>query len=571
MSSLTPPKPGITYLPHQEAGIRWMMAREADNAPFCRGGILADDMGLGKTFQTIGLMKNGTERKTLIVCPPALTAGWQTELEACGYEVITLMPGAPMWTSSVSSNTPTVHLTTYTKLALYAKQLAPQSNFERVVLDEGHIIRNGDIKTSYTSSKKHPPQLTRWAATDMMAAKATATRSSQSPTGGSAATARWILSATPIQNGRRDWNHLCEWLQVPENQYDQSVATRDETGINMMPSADTIMLRRTMAELRDTIAALPPPPKFIHHDLHVPTVQNEGSLNHQRVGGVPTTSEEYKVFQALCNQLENAIDAHLSGAIKLELYLRIQQFLVHPQIYIDAMRAKLGGAYRRADWSATATKWTAVMKELAASVRSATPSIVFCYFREEIDRVVAATKSFGAATFTVRGGMGHQAIGEAVTAAREAAAAGKPVVMVVQIVSGGVGLNLQFAKRVYFLSQHWNPAVVHQAVGRAVRIGQTATVEIHTFRVVDHVLDNLDRRMAQVHLDKIDVAQKYCPTFYEGYEPIEDEYSEDFLDWVAPAPATETMKTGKHVTNRDPGTENYIMVPMESNSDPENP
>ena len=486
---LTPPKPGLTYLPHQEAGILWMMARESDGAPFCRGGILADDMGLGKTFQTIGLMKNGAPLKTLIVCPPALIAGWQTELEACGYEVITLVAGAPMWSKSVSSNTPTVHLTTYTKLALYAKQLASatSSNFERVVLDEGHIIRNGDIKTSYTSSKKNS-QLTRWAATDLMS---------------KTAVARWILSATPIQNGRSDWNHLCEWLQIDEKHYDAA--------------ADTIMLRRTMAELRDTISTLPPPPKFIHHDL-----------------SVPTQSEEYKVFQALCNQLENAIDAHLSGAIKLELYLRIQQFLVHPQIYIDAMRAKLGGAYRRADWNATATKWTAVMKEIAASVRTNTPSIVFCYFREEIDRVVAATKSFGAATFTVRGGMGHQAIGEAVDGARQAAAAGKPVVMVVQIVSGGVGLNLQFAKRVYFLSQHWNPAVVHQAVGRAVRIGQPDVVEVHTFRVVDHVLDNLDRRMAQVHLDKIEVAQKYNPTFYEGFEPIEDEYSEEFLDAFRP-------------------------------------
>jgi hypothetical protein len=341
---------------------------------------------------------------------------------------------------------------------------------------------------------------------------------------------------------------------VPEKSYDAS--------------ADTIMLRRTMAELRDTITALPPPPKFIHHDLHVPT-QSERLASDSRT---VVTTEEYKVFQALCNQLENAIDAHLSGAIKLELYLRIQQFLVHPQIYIDAMRAKLGGAYRRADWNATATKWTAVMKEIASSVRSATPSIVFCYFREEIDRVVAATRSFGAATFTVRGGMGHHAVGETVTAARQAAAEGKPVVMVVQIVSGGVGLNLQFAKRVYFLSQHWNPAVVHQAVGRAVRIGQTDTVEIHTFRVVDDVLDNLDRRMAQVHLDKIDVAQKYCPTFYEGYEPIEDEYSEEFLDWVAAtATATETMKMGEHDTKHGSGAENHIILPLEVISDPENP
>lgn len=516
-SSLTPPKPGITYLPHQEAGIRWMMARESDG----RGGILADDMGLGKTFQTIGLMKNGTPLKTLIICPPALIASWQAELEACDYEVITLIAGSPAWTTPVSSYRPQqtpVYLTTYTKLALYAKQITPI--FGRVVLDEGHIIRNGD----HTNDKK--TQLSRWAATDMIAAKATS---------------RWILTATPIQNGRSDWNNLCAWLKVDSTDH-------------------SIMLRRTMSELRDTITALPPPPKFIHHDLHV-----------------PQTSEEYKVFHALCNQLEDAMETNMSGAIKLELYLRIQQFLVHPQIYIDAMRAKLSGAYRRADWNATATKWTSVMKELAAAVRTNIPgvtvncnaSIVFCYFREEIDRVVAATKSFGATVFTVRGGMGSQAVGDAVTAAREAAAAGQPVIMVVQIVSGGVGLNLQFAKRIYFLSQHWNPAVVHQAVGRAVRIGQPDTVEVHTFRVVDDVLTNLDRRMAQVHLDKIEVARTYNPSFYEGYEPIEDEYSEAFLAYEGET--IETMKTGSHVTNTGNEPENYLILPIGPTSDPENP
>jgi len=94
---------------------------------------------------------------------------------------------------------------------------------------------------------------------------------------------------------------------------------------------------------------------------------------------------------------------------------------------------------------------------------------------------------------------------------------GKAVVVVVQIVSGGAGLNLQFCRRILFLSQHWNPAVVHQAVGRAVRIGQRFSVQIHLFRIVDDVLDNIDRRMVDVHLRKITDAQEICETLYEGY------------------------------------------------------
>jgi len=137
-----------------------------------------------------------------------------------------------------------------------------------------------------------------------------------------------------------------------------------------------------------------------------------------------------------------------------------------------------------------------------------------------MSRVAAAAAELGATVFEIRGGIGTDRIGENVVAARAAAAAGEPVVVVVQIVSGGAGLNLQFCTRVLFLSLHWNPAVVHQAVGRAVRIGQRHVVEVHLFRVVDAVADNLDRRMVDVHLAKIAGAKEICSSLYAGYENL---------------------------------------------------
>ena len=120
--------------------------------------------------------------------------------------------------------------------------------------------------------------------------------------------------------------------------------------------------------------------------------------------------------------------------------------------------------------------------------------------------------------------MSTDAVGDSVREAREAAEDGKEaVVFVCQIVSGGVGLNLQFCRRILFLSQHWNPAVVHQAVGRAVRIRQKAVVDVHMFRVVDDVMDNLDRRMVQIHLRKIAAAKEVCASLYEGYAPLTEE------------------------------------------------
>jgi len=276
-----------------------------------------------------------------------------------------------------------------------------------------------------------------------------------------------------------------------------------------------LMLRRTMAELRDVVPTLPPLPRFIEHDLHIPAGTKEG-----------------KLFRALCDQLQNAIDDKaLSTLMKLELWMRVQQFLVHPQIYIEAMRSKLGkGVYPRPDWTPASdsgpgdgtTKWTACMAELQGAVTAGVPTIVFCNFRAEMDRVEEAAVKMGASCWSIRGGMGTEAVGAAVIAAREASTlegGGKTVVVVVQIVSGGAGLNLQFCRRVLFLSQHWNPAVVHQAVGRAVRIGQKAVVDIHFFRCVDDVMDNIDARMMAIHGAKIAGARAICSSLYEGFAP----------------------------------------------------
>lgn len=474
-TTLLPPRTGIDYLPHQLTGVRWMLDREAADAPLCRGGVLADDMGLGKTFQTIGLLRNSPERswRTLILCPPALIAGWKEELTACGYCVAQLAGGGASWGVSGDKKLPQVWLSTYPRTPDIAEGLVAGRwpAWERVVLDEGHCIRNGT---------------------------GTVRGAACAAIGGRAA-ARWILSATPVQNSARDWRVLCAWLRVAP----------EEVGV----AGETVLLRRTMGELRATMAALPPAPRFVGRDLQIPDVAGAAGAEGWR-------------FRALCNRLESVMDnCSVSALEKLELYLRIQQFLVHPQIYVEGMRAKFGrSGYPRPDWTGSATKWQACMADLAAAVRESVPTIVFCQFRAEMDRVEAAARAMGAAVWSVRGGMTAEAVGASVAAAREAATGEEkvPVVFVCQIVSGGVGLNLQFCRRVLFLSQHWNPAVVHQAVGRAVRIGQRAVVEVVMYRVVDDVMDNLDRRMVELHMEKIGAARGVCESLYEGFAPLEE-------------------------------------------------
>jgi SNF2 family DNA or RNA helicase len=468
---LVRPRPAISYLPHQETGIRWMLDREAPDAAFCRGGILGDDMGLGKTFQTIGLIKNSLPCKTLILCPPALLAGWTEELKACALPVSGLTHLRDAGTVVATYNIAHLHATDFRA-----------AKFDRVILDEGHIIRNGKATK-------------RWWTCMAIARK--------SP-------CRWILSATPVQNGAKDWINLCTWLKTKARP------------AQMPDLASVIMLRRTMVDIRaDPVlaASVPPEPTFIRHGLSIP----EGT-------------EEGKLFRTLTDRLDTLMDTrHVSALLVLELYMRIQQFLVHPQLYIDSMRSKLKGAYHTPDWTGTATKFQAFTKVLQESDE---PTIVFCNFRAEMDRVRDHAISQGWKVWSIRGGMGSEAIGQAVQEAKNLKnhnddllkrglkggsaplqGRGRPCspLIIVQIVAGGAGLNLQFCSRILFLSQHWNPAVVHQACGRAVRIGQNSSVHIHFFSIDDPVALNLDARMAQLHSTKISDAKSICSTLFIGF------------------------------------------------------
>lgn len=44
--------------------------------------------------------------------------------------------------------------------------------------------------------------------------------------------------------------------------------------------------------------------------------------------------------------------------------------------------------------------------------------------------------------------------------------------------TGAVGLNLFTASRIHVVEPQWNPAVESQAIGRAVRLGQTREVTV---------------------------------------------------------------------------------------------
>lgn len=496
-AALKTPYTGFVYHSHQETAIHWMVSREADSAEFFKGGILADEMGLGKTWMTVGLFVNAPVKETLLLVPPVLQAQWLEVLGRAGISYSVLMPPAalpskPKPKKAVSDGPlkrtrttvrrpgllqkfpgtafPSVHVivSTYDRAANNLPLLQTLV-IDRIVADEGHIFRNGATSRRFIKLAS------------LVAAR------------------RWILSGTPIQNRKSDFGHLLDFLGM-------SGDLRIRTAADIIAAA--VLLRRTVADVRDVITTMPIlRPRHVIHPVTM-----------------PASSEEISVFNALVGRFEHAVEMNASGSVILELYMRIRQFLAHPSIYVGAMRKKYP-SYTRPAWVGTASKFTAFQEFLATAEKE--PTIVFGNFREEMEMAAGALKAAGYKVFRIQGGISDRVRAMAVAESKKASEAGEPVAIVIQIECGSAGLNLQHCARVVFLSSHWNPAVVDQAIARAYRMGQTKRVSVHHFLLADDAERNLDRYMARLHGDKRELALEVHPKLFceaaVGHETIMEE------------------------------------------------
>ncbi len=463
MSELEPPFPAFHYHPHQAEGIQWMMDRE-DGGVYCNGGILADEMGLGKTWETIGLLLNRPVPYTLLLLPPVLQGQWSDAL-AQSEIPHTLVLGKTTF-KKVRGKRENLHvvIATYDRAARYAAAIkAEYAEFDRIICDEGHVFRNG-------------PRTRRFQEISEIEAGY-----------------RWLLTGTPVQNRATDFHNLLKWLGAC---YDRKLD-------HLSVIAETVMLRRTVADVREAVPAFPEakPVHYIHPVM------------------MPEDGDEKRIFDRLVRRFKVAVAGHMESWMILELFLRIRQFLAHPQIYKDAFRKKYppkeGDSPERHEvaWTGTASKMETFTKFMATSAPE--PTLVFTTFKEEMNYTEEACKKAGYTCWRICGGVGSAGIDNAVRKSRAACAcaatAGEgnaKVAVLVQIQAGNAGINLQHLSRIVFMSSHWNPAVVDQAVGRSYRIGQSKPVSVHHILLADGAEKNLDRYMAGLHCKKRLIAKE---------------------------------------------------------------
>ncbi|AGE56351.1 ATP-dependent helicase [Paramecium bursaria Chlorella virus NE-JV-1] len=136
---------------YQEKCLKWMLDRE--RSPEAPGGVLCLDMGLGKTLMTIAVMSTNPLKKTLIIVPTNIVAQWSSEFKKfTGIEPFVIDATSSnkgiVTTDDLDANSIVLApISVFTAMKNDEDNVLLSYKFDRIVVDEAHIIRNKKTKS----------------------------------------------------------------------------------------------------------------------------------------------------------------------------------------------------------------------------------------------------------------------------------------------------------------------------------------------------------------------------------------------------------------------------------------
>lgn len=258
---------------------------------------------------------------------------------------------------------------------------------------------------------------------------------------------RWVVTGTPVFNSMNDFVSLCEFVGIPRVLV-QGMSNKVK---------DIYILRRTKKDLDMNDI-----PECHFENVELEMYKEERRLYEYVFEDAQETVRE--IFKTTTNISAKNMEL-------LECLLRARQCCIWPQMYYDGVAKKTETEAEL--WVGGSRKMDTLFRMIEGHPDE--KALVFCQFTGEMNHI---QKNIKGPVFRIDGSVSKEDRLEQMRLFKKAQS---NAVLIIQIKSGGTGLNLQEATRVYITAPSWNPATELQAVGRSHRSGQTKTVYVKKF------------------------------------------------------------------------------------------
>lgn len=395
------------------------------------GCILADDMGLGKTVTTCAVLV-ASPMRTIIVAPLSLVEQWKAEIakHTEGLSVATYHGD----NREMCSESDIVITNPESVLGDFKRGRAGEyESFQRLVVDEAHILRNPKSKIYEAISAVFGCQ------------------------DNGESVRKLFLTGTPVCNKSDDFIALMTLLNL--DKYSYSEYWRSLKCEEMIEALQHVrreyMMRRTKEEVLGHL------------------------LPNKEVRNIEIRLEESELYTKEYKRLQSRrVTPVIAKIIRLRQCLN-QIDLVHPAMRADPSVADEYGDHLPAEVSAKLE----YIRETISNVPVGEKIVIFSQWTRMLEHICAATSDL-TGTIMYHGKLGasdKRAVIERFNTDPDIR------VLLISLKSGGCGLNLCVANHVIITEPYFNNAEEKQAIDRVYRIGQTRNVVVHKLFVPNTV------------------------------------------------------------------------------------
>lgn len=461
-------------LPHQVEGLEWLASLWTNNLH----GILADEMGLGKTIQSISLMLHikecqGNPGPHLIVAPKSVLSNWKEEFEkfAPCFNVHTLVAeqddrgnAVRALQKDISQGKAVACVTNYEQV--YRNEFLTQTNWQLIVVDEGHRLKNPDTVIHGAMAKL----------TCRM---------------------RLLLTGTPLQNSLNELWALLHYL-LPDlftNMMDfkawfakpfAGVEGLNEFTIRLEPEQEQEVIQQMHALLSP----------FLLQRLKSEVLADRLPERKELTIRVALSAWQQKAYKELENKTLKLLgdDDAVSSEQVANALMQLRKIVLHPYLFQETY-ALDNNIYR------TSGKLEALDRMLQKLLGSGHKILIFSQFTSILDILENFLRWKEIKHVRLDGQVKHELRKERIRAFQEDPAL---KVFLLSARAGSLGLNLQAADTVILFDMDWNPQNDKQAIARVHRVGQEREC-----RVIRLVTDSaVERLMEQRCQEKLEMEKK---------------------------------------------------------------